>query len=206
MGETPARLVKKLNAIPGYRSQFQAVFGTEATAENIAKAIASFERTIVSGISPFDGWEDSGPEVGDTVKRGFRIYYGKGHCYDYHGDSTLSDQSFHNLGAGMKAANRDVGRENVSHDPNDRGKFKTPGLRCVAMTAPYLHDGSAATLEDAIEFHNQGGEPNPNLDPLIKPLNLTKTEVQEMTTFIEALCGPVPMMEKPELPPNPKGH
>jgi len=202
MGESLEDVIKKLNAIPGYRSQFKAVFGTKVTSDGIANAIAAFERTIVSGMSPYDIAIKSGKPLIGPAGRGEKLFYGKGRCYTCHNGPTFSDQSFHNLGVGMNAKRPDIGREGVTKDPKDRGKFKTPGLRCVALTAPYLHDGSAATLKDVIELINRGGEPNPNLDPLMLPLRLTKQEILDLVAFLEALTGPVPIMEAPELPAN----
>lgn len=114
--------------------------------------------------------------------------------------AVFSDQSFHNLGVGMNSAKPDVGREAVTKDANDRGKFKTPGLRNVANTYPYMHDGQTPTLEAVVEFHNSGGVANPNLDPLIKALGLTDTEKKDLVTFLRALTGPEPMVSAPKLP------
>ncbi len=114
----------------------------------------------------------------------------------------FSDQWFHNLGVGMDAAKPDIGREEVTKDPRDRGKFKTPGLRNVAVTHPYLHDGSEKTLMDVIELYNKGGVENANLDPMMLPLNLTKQEKEDLVAFLEALTGPYPIMEAPPLPPD----
>jgi len=201
MGETLENVVRKLNTVPGYKKQFEEVFETEVTADGIAKAIAAFERTIVSGPSPYDRYV-----AGDTkamsaaAVRGIEIFNGKGRCTACHNDPVLSDQSFHNLGVGAKAANPDIGREAVTKDPADRGKFKTPGLRNVALTYPYMHDGRTQTLEALVEFLDRGGVPNPNLDPLIKPLNLTAEERKDLVAFLKALTGPEPMVAPPNLP------
>jgi len=204
MGETLENVVRKLNAIPWYREQFQVVFGTDVTSDGIAKAIASFERTVVSGPSPYDRY--LGGETGAmsaSAVRGMKIFNGKGHCTPCHSGPAFSDQSFHNLGVGMDAKEPDLGRENFTKSPADRGKFKTPGLRNVALTYPYLHTGTEKTLLDVVEFYNRGGVANPNLDPLVLPLRLTKQEKQDLVAFLEALTGTLPAIETPVLPPEP---
>ena len=203
MGETLENVVRKLNAIPGYRSQFQAVFDDDVTADGIAKAIASFERTIITGPSPFDlylaGDDDA---IGKPAQDGYDIFNGKAHCMACHSGPTLSDQGFHNLGVGMKKANPDIGREAVTKAAKDRGRFKTPGLRNVAQTAPYMHDGSEPTLMDVVNFYDRGGAPNKNLDPLLVPLDLTPSEKKALVAFLESLTGPAPKVKVPKLPPD----
>jgi cytochrome c peroxidase len=201
MGETLENVVRKLNAIPGYMREFQDVFQSEVTIDGIAKAIAAFERTIVSGPSPYDRFvEGDKKALSAEALRGMEIFNGKGTCVACHNGPLFSDQSFHNLGIGMNAAKPDVGREAVTKDPKDRGKFKTPGLRNVANTYPYMHDGQTPTLEAVIELHNKGGIPNPNLDPVIKPLGLTETEKKDLVAFLKALTGPEPVVNAPKLP------
>jgi cytochrome c peroxidase len=203
MGETLENVVKKLNAIPGYKEQFQTVFGTDVDLDGISKALASFERTIVSGPSPYDKYIAGDPKaMSESAIRGFEIFKGKGHCMPCHSGPMFSDQSFHNLGVGMDAPNPDLGREAITKDPRDRGKFKTPGLRNVAVTNPYLHNGSEKTLMDVVELYDRGGVQNPNLDPMMFPLRLTKTETEDLVAFMEALTGPYPVLEAPALPPD----
>jgi len=132
--------------------------------------------------------------------RGLALFKGKGNCIACHSGPVFSDQSFHNLGLGMDVANPDVGRETVTKDPADRGKFKTPGLRNVAQTYPYMHDGKTRTLADVVKFLNAGGGPNPNLDPQIKPLGLTAAEQRDLVAFLESLTGPAPDVKAPKLP------
>jgi len=203
MGETLENVVRKLNAIPGYKEEFQAVFGTDVNTDGIAKAIAAFERTIVSGPSPYDKYMAGDKKaMSEAAIRGLEIFNGKGHCSPCHSGPMFSDQWFHNLGIGMDAAKPDIGREEVTKDPRDHGKFKTPGLRNVAATHPYLHDGSEKTLMDVVELYNKGGVQNKNLDPMVLPLNLTKKEKADLVAFLEALTGPYPIMEAPPLPPD----
>ncbi len=201
MGETLENVIAKLNAIPGYKAQFQAVFGTDVTADGIAKAIASFERTVVSGPSPYDRWLAGEHEaMSPEAVRGMKLFNGKGHCLPCHSGPAFSDQSFHNLGVGMAKPNPDLGREEHTKKAADRGRFKTPGLRNVALTGPWLHDGSAKTLMEVIDLYDRGGEKNPDLDPLVFPLHLTDAEKKELVAFMEALTGTLPDIKPPALP------
>ena len=206
MGETLDNVVRKLNAIPGYQQQFQAVFGTDVTTDGIAKAIAAFERTIVSGPSPYDRYvagEESA--LSAAAVRGLHVFNGKGHCTPCHSGPEFSDQEFHNLGVGMDQAKPDLGRYDHTQKLADRGRFKVPTLRNIAETAPYLHDGSAKTLMDVIDVYNRGGVPNPNLDPLVMPLKLTQSEKADLVAFLEALTGPTPKVDVPKFPDGPDG-
>jgi len=201
MGDTLENVIRKLQAIPGYRDQFRAVFGTDLTSDGIAKAIAAFERTVVSGPSPYDRYL-AGDEaaLSPAAARGLGLFEGKGRCWLCHSGPMLSNQSFHNLGVGMDGPQPDRGREGVTKDPADRGAFKTPSLRNVALTWPYFHDGSARTLDDVIEVYDEGGVGNPNLDPRVRPLNLTEAERKDLRAFLEALTGTLPKVAVPTLP------
>ncbi len=204
MGETLENVVKKLQAIPGYRAQFKEVFGGDVTADGIAKAIAAFERTVVSGPSPYDRYlAGERTAMSPAAIHGMNLFAGKGHCTACHSGPTFSDQSFHNLGVGMDRPNPDLGREAHTKNPYDRGKFKTPGLRDAALTYPYLHDGSAKTLMEVVELYDRGGVPNSNLDPLVFPLHLTHQEKLDLVAFMEALTGTLPNIPPPALPPSP---
>jgi len=201
MGETMPNVIRKLETVPSYRKQFQAVFGTGVTADGIAKAIAAFERTIVSGPGPFDRYLAGDKKaMSPAALRGAKLFEGKGRCAACHSGPVFSDQGFHNLGVGAKAATPDVGREAVTKSPADRGKFKTPGLRNVARTYPYMHDGKTKTLADVVDYLDRGGTPNPNLDPLVRPLNLTAKEKRDLLAFLDALTGPEPVVAPPNLP------
>ena len=204
MGETLENVVRKLNAIPGYKAQFQTVFGTDVTADGIGKAIASFERTVVSGPSPYDRWlAGERDAMTPAAVRGMKLFQGKGHCSPCHSGPAFSDQSFHNLGVGMNKPNPDLGREAHTKNAKDRGRFKTPGLRNVALTFPYLHDGSAKTLAEVVDLYIRGGERNTDLDPLVFPLQLTKAEARDLVVFMEALSGTLPDIKPPALPEGP---
>lgn len=205
MGETLEHVVQKLNAIPGYRQQFQEVFGTDVTTDGIAKAIATFERTIISTPAPYDRYVTGEKSaMGRSAIRGMGIFNGRGHCTACHSGPTFSDQSFHNIGVGMGRPNPDLGRYTVTHAKKDWGAFKTPTLRNVAVTYPYLHDGSEESLLDVVRFYDRGGIPNKNLDPLMMPLKLTAREQQDLVAFLEALTGQYPVMAAPPLPPGPE--
>jgi cytochrome c peroxidase len=201
MGETLENVVQKLNAIPGYKQQFRAVFHTDATSDGIAKAIASFERTVISGPSPYDRYlKGEKKAMTPAAVRGMALFSGKARCIECHRGPTFSDQSFHNLGVGMDQPNPDTGRYDVTHQERDWGRFKTPMLRNVALTYPYLHNGSAAKLTDVVELIDRGGIPNKNLDPLMKPLNLTEAEKTDLIAFMDALTGTLPKIGEPALP------
>ena len=204
MGETLDNVVRKLNAIPGYQQQFQTVFGTNVTSDGIAKAIAAFERSIVSAPSSYDRYvSGDGSAMNAAAVRGLRLFNGKGHCTPCHSGPEFSDQEFHNLGVGMDKAKPDLGRYDHTKNPGDRGRFKVPTLRNIAQTPPYLHDGSAKTLLDVIDVYNRGGVPNPNLDPLVLPLRLTQGEKTDLVAFLEALTGPTPKIDVPMFPEGP---
>lgn len=201
MGETLENVVRKLNAIPGYRTQFQTVFGTDVTADGIAKAIAAFERTVVTGPSPYDRHlAGDAAALSPAARRGLEVFTGKARCARCHNGHILSDQSFHNLGVGMSRPNQDLGRFAVTQNTIDRGRFKTPMLRNVALTYPYFHDGSANTLADVVEFYDRGIPSS--ADRTVRPLGLTDEEQADLVAFLESLTGTLPKVVKPALPPD----
>ena len=201
MGSTLDDVVRKLGAIEGYRAQFQAVFGAGVTTDGIAKAIAAFERTVLSGPSPHDRYvAGDRSAMPPSAVRGLRLFNGKARCRTCHGGPMLSDQGFHNIGVGMDRAEPDIGREAVTKDPKDRGRFKTPSLRNLALTWPYMHDGSVRSLADVVEFYDAGGVRNPTLDIFIMPLELTDDEQKDLVAFLEALTGSLPTIDRPVLP------
>jgi cytochrome c peroxidase len=140
--------------------------------------------------------------MSEAAQRGMDIFNGKGHCTLCHSGPAFSDQSFRNIGVGMDKEKPDVGRSAVTKDERDWGRFKTPGLRNVAKTPPYLHDGSEATLMDVVNYYNRGGIPNRNLDPAMLPLHLTAAEKEDLVAFLEALTGDFPVMGPPSFPEN----
>jgi cytochrome c peroxidase len=203
-------LIATLNTIPGYRQQFLAVFGSEEiTEENVGKAIATFERVMQSGNSAWDQYVAGDREaVSEAAIRGHELHMGKAGCSQCHVGVNFTDAPFglyHNIGVGMDAEEPDLGRFVVTGEEADKGAFKTPTLRDVVLTAPYMHDGSQETLEEVIFFYIQGGHPNDWLDPKISPLDLSDEEVADLLAFLETLTGEVPEWSKraPALPPSP---
>ncbi|NLH99310.1 MAG: cytochrome-c peroxidase [Chthonomonadales bacterium] len=203
MAMTMVEALDRIKAIPGYVEAFRRIFGTEPTEEGVAKAIAAFERTVISTDSPYDRYvRGNRSAMSPSAVRGMNLFNGKAHCTPCHSGPNFSDGDFHNLGVGYAAGRyADKGRFDVTKNPADLGKFKTPGLRSIALTAPYLHDGSERTLADVIEFYDRGGNPNPNLDPLMLPLHLTAQEKADLVAFLEALTGEPVKITPPTLPP-----
>ncbi len=200
---SPAELESRLSRIAGYREQFQQAFGTDVTAENVAKALAAFERTILSGDAPYDRYKAGEADaLSEPALRGMKLFSNKAHCSACHSGANFSDGAFHNLGMGVKNPNFDVGREKISGLLGDRGSFKTPLLRDIARTAPYMHDGSLPTLEAVIDHYDKGGVPNPQLDEEIYPLKLTAQEKRDLLAFLrEGLTGSAyPFASAPKLP------
>lgn len=196
-------VVEKLNQIDGYRQQFQSVFGTDVTAEGVAQAIAAYERTVLSGDAPYDRFKAGDQSaLTDAAQRGMTLFTGKAHCSACHVGSNFTDNAFHNVGVGMNAAEPDQGRFAVSGLAGDTGSFKTPTLREVARTGPYMHDGSMRTLEEVIDHYDKGGTANPYLDEEIYKLNLTDQEKADLITFlVEGLSSEsYPMDMAPDLP------
>ena len=201
MGHDLKAVVAKLKGIPGYRKRFDNAFGTDVTSEGIAKAIASFERTLLSGDSPFDRYEaGTMSALSPAGRRGLEISRTKAKCTSCHVGVNFSDEEFHNIGVGMEKPNPDLGRFAVTKKDADRGAFKTPTLRDVALSAPYMHDGSLKTLEAVIDYYNRGGTKNPWLDQEIRPLSLTAQEKQDLLAFLKALTGAPIVVHVPPLP------
>ncbi|HEX5036425.1 MAG TPA: cytochrome c peroxidase [bacterium] len=189
--------------IPGYAAYFKKAFGDETiTKERVSQAIASFERTILSGNSRYDRWTFGDKmAMNESEVRGRDLFFGKANCTRCHAGPNFSDSQFHNLGVGQKKPKPDQGRFAVTKAKEDRGAFKTPTVRDITRTAPYMHDGSEATLEAVVEFYNRGGEKNPNLAVQMEPLNLNDQEKADLVAFMKALDGnPYPLVPVPELP------
>lgn len=199
LGDVEARL----NKIEGYSKQFQAVFGSDVTSSAIAKAIASYERTILSGDAPYDRFKAGDQSaMSPAAQRGMKLFFGKAHCSACHTGPNFTDNGFHNIGVSIKAKKPDEGRTVVSKLVEDRGSFKTPTLREIARTAPYMHDGSMKTLEEVVEHYVKGGVANDQLDEEIYPLKLSKEEKADLITFLkEGLSSKsYPMHRPPKLP------
>jgi cytochrome c peroxidase len=206
MGMTHELVVERIRGIPGYREQFRQVFGTgEITIDQIGKAIASYERTLLSGDSPFDRFQAGDRSaLTEQEQQGLALFMGKARCAQCHTGPNFTDERFHNLGVGMDRPEPDLGRYDVTKREEDRGAFRTPTLRDVALSAPYFHDGSAATLLDVVEHYDRGGTPNPSLSPLMRPLRLTRAEKEALAAFMHSLTGQMPLeVLAPPLPEGP---
>jgi cytochrome c peroxidase len=204
MANTLENMVATLQGIPGYAPLFEIAFGDPAISpERVAQAIASFERTVISGNSRWDRFMGGDPDaLTEQEQRGWELFGGVAQCTLCHAGQTFSDSDFHNIGVGMAADLPDLGRFAVTGVDSDRGAFKTPPLRDIGKTAPYMHDGSQATLQEVVEFYNRGGEENPWLDERMRPLELTDQEMADVVAFMEALDGewPNPVAEPDALP------
>jgi cytochrome c peroxidase len=191
-------IVAKINGLQGYRSQFQKVFGGEATAENIMQALSAFERTIISGDTAWDRWQAGEQSAAsDAAKRGFDVFK-EAKCNNCHDGVLLTDQQFHNVGIGMDAPEPDKGRFNATKKDEDTGAFMTPTLRDVARSAPYFHDGSAATLEDAVDLMLGGGKPNQYLDKKnLEKRSITPDQRRDLLEFLRSLNVDCRLSEPP---------
>ena len=158
-------LIERLQADKVYHQLFQEAFHAGPTLDNLLMAIAAYERTLLSGSTAFDRYEWNGEKtaLSNSAIRGIALFRGKARCSTCHIGTNFTDEKFHNLGAGEGTGRTDPGRAAVTKKPEDFGKFKTPTLRNIALTAPYMHDGSLPTLEEVIAFYDRGGRPNPNL-------------------------------------------
>ena len=193
-------LIERLSAIPGYVDAFDGAFGKgEITRRKIELALATFERSIVSGEAPFDRWIKGGETAIDaSAKRGFDLFVGKAHCVSCHSGWAFTDASFHDIGT---ASNGDIGRGNLfPTSVKLRYAFKTPTLRDVARRAPYMHDGSIKTLEAVIDLYDRGGIERPSRSELIFPLGLSKDEKADLIAFLHTLNGASEQAPVPTLP------
>ena len=227
---SPGYLINKIKAIPDYKGLFEKVYGKGPNMESISESLAAYQRSLVSGNSPFDQWYYGGRSnaISNKAKEGFEIFTGKGTCITCHTIkkeyALFTDEKLHNTGIGYEASMfkepptkkiilapgveidvdtssyadkkfdahivpNDLGLYAITQDPNDRWKFRTPSLRNVAITAPYMHNGSLSTLKDVVEFYNKGGIKNEVLSPLMFPLNLSESEVESVVEFLKTLTG-----------------
>jgi len=195
-------MVSSLAKIAAYKPDFQKAFGSEeVTADRVAKAIASFERTVLSGNSAFDHFQAGDTNaISESAQRGFAVFVSKGNCAQCHPLPNFTDEQYHNLGVGMDKPNPDLGRYKVTKNEKDKGAFKTPTLRDLVNTEPYLHDGSGNTVEAVVELVDRGGLRNPNLDLKMKPLRLTKKEQADLVEFLKSLTGEPVTVQEPVLP------
>lgn len=183
---------------PNYRLQFSKAFGQPPSPESIVAAVAAFERTLVTGNSRFERFVFNKDEraLAPLEKYGLDVFTNKGHCVSCHAifapkistSPLFTDFGFHNIGIGFTGDGfRDPGRGAVTFAEKDYGAFRTPSLRNVALTGPYMHDGSLGTLDEVIEFYDAGGQPNPNQSPILQPLGLTDQEKHGLVAFLHTL-------------------
>ncbi len=196
-------MVAKIGKLKDYQAAFDKAFGPgPITADKVEKSIASFERTLISGNSPFDRYQFGGDKtaLSDSAVRGLAIFRDKqkGNCVTCHTIddkfALFTDGKFHNIGVGIDANGelKDLGRYEQTHAEADRGAFRTPTLRNIAKTAPYMHDGSVKTLKDVVDFYVGGGTSNPHLDKEIKELKLKGPERADLVAFLESLTCEMP--------------
>jgi cytochrome c peroxidase len=199
----PEVTIPRLNGIKGYRTAFEQVFpGEGLTRETVAKAIAAFERTIISNDSPFDRWVRGDQKaMSEEQVRGFGVFVGKGNCASCHAAPNFTDNGFHNIGLKSFAdPKHHPGR--FKHRPVKLmdGAFRTPTLKDIALRAPHFHDGSASTLLDVVEHYDRGGEVKANLSPNMRPLQLSRQEKDDLVQFLQALTSPQKPYVYPVLP------
>lgn len=234
MGNSHAAAVSTLKGIPAYALQFEKVFPKDGiTIDTVGKAIASFERALVTGPSQYD-WQEAWQKyasldaedlqdirddaetnaqyevvkavveanpMSDSAVRGMKLFFSKeSGCSNCHVGANLADEQYHNLGIGMAAKEPDLGRYTQTKVDKDRGAFKTPTIRNVALSAPYMHDGSVATLEDVVEHYVRGGDKNKWLSDKIVPLQLTASQKVDLVEFMRACTGTFPHVSSSRLP------
>ncbi len=202
MAETIENVVKKIRRVKGYQQQFRAVFGTDVNMQGIAEAIAAYERTVISTNSTFDKYVSGDARaMNEAAVRGMALFKGKARCILCHNGPNFTDNEFHNLGVPQVGPRKeDLGRYDVTLVEHDKEAFKTPTLRSIAETAPYMHDGVFKTLEEVVDFLDQGGGHNPTLSLLVKPLGLSPHDKADLIAFLKALTGEPIKFEMPKLP------
>ncbi|WP_153559202.1 cytochrome-c peroxidase [Roseimaritima sediminicola] len=237
MGNNHDACVECLEGIPGYKKQFETIFEDGVTILNVGKALATFERAIVTGPAPYDYYlplqrfreiyaddlpyldeiREEDPEfvkeyedlveafkqnsMSESAINGMKLFFGKANCATCHAGANFTDEQYHNLGVGMDAQQPDLGRYEITKAEADKGAFKTPTLRNVASSPPYMHDGSQQTLEEVMHWYNKGGHPNPWLSDKMKKLNLTDSELADVVAFMkEGLTGSFPEVQTGRLP------
>jgi cytochrome c peroxidase len=193
-------LIERLSALPGYRTAFDTVFGKgDVTRQKIEQSLATFERTIVSGDAPFDRWAlGNEAAISAAAKRGFALFNGKANCAVCHTGWAFTDAAFHDIGV---AKDDDLGRGRLfPSSVKLQHAFKTPTLRDVARRAPYMHDGSVASLAEVIDLYDRGGIERPSRDNDIRPLNLQSREKADLIAFLNTLSDTPKLYPLPNLP------
>lgn len=221
---------ERLRQIPEYVRRFNDVFGSDAPSfDDALRAVAAFEATITSRNVPFDNYLNGDTAaLSESALRGVQLVSSKGRCLQCHGGPLFTDSSFHNIGVPMnpefeadplrqiafryeqrikgvpeeiyRTVDRDLGLFYTTKQDEDKGKFRTPSLREVGQTGPYMHNGMLTTLTEVVEFYNRGGGDDPNKSPLMRPLNLSGQEITDIVAFLDSLTGDPIIIERPELP------
>jgi cytochrome c peroxidase len=193
-----ATAVSRLQQVQGYVAAFAKAFPKEGLTEyTVLKAVATFERTLVTGDTPFDRWvRGDAHAMSAQAKRGFALFTGKARCAECHSGWNFTDDEFHDIGL----ATADKGRQQVSGAAADAHAFKTPGLREIAARAPFMHHGEVATLEAVLVHYIGGGEKRPSLSPLMQPLRLQGQDIQDLLAFLRSLSSPQATLAMPNLP------
>jgi len=200
IGADPAKASAVIAAIPGYQSQFEGVFSAAPNPDNIAKALAAFLRSLNSGEAPWDRYA-----AGDTTAvtadaaAGYQLFTGKAGCAACHRPPLFTDSQFHNIGLEAGKPQPDPGRFAVTKDPADMSAFKTPTLRSVAISGPYFHDGSAASLEQAVRYMAAGGNPAAAKSGLLVDRKLSDKEISQIIAFLNSLTSEE-VFTAPQLP------
>ncbi|MGA2129684.1 MAG: cytochrome c peroxidase [Xanthobacteraceae bacterium] len=204
MNQAMPALVGKLSDIPGYRRMFREAFGSdEINRTTIARALATFERTLVSNKAPFDRWIDGDETaIGDAAKRGFRVFNEKANCAACHSGWRFADDGFHDVGL----RSEDIGRAaEVPNEPTLKYAFKTPTLRNIDLRAPYMHDGSVDTLREVVKHYDTGFVERPSLSPEVRRLGLTEREIDDLVAFMHTLTSHDDDIAVPVLPTKEEG-
>lgn len=191
--ELPLALAR-LSESQDYLASFQSAFSAAPDEQNLARALSAFVARLTLGDSPIDRFRIDSDFAALTreERSGLWFYESRGQCWRCHSGSNFSDEEFHNTGVGAKDGIAEPGRAAITLDESDRGRFKTPTLRGVALTAPYMHDGSLATLEDVVAFYRRGANPNAHLAPEIAPIEMTDADAQNLVAFLQALSRSSP--------------
>lgn len=195
-------LVRKLKSIRGYAPLFEKGYpGESISTETVGKALASFERTVVSTEAPFDRWRKGDKAaLSVSAQRGFDLFQNKASCAKCHQDFNFTDNGFHNIGVKSLSDKEDEGRFAHRKVKILKGAFKTPTLRDIELTAPYMHNGIYKTLEEVVDHYDRGGDNKSNLSPNIQPLGLSDQEKKDLVAFMKALTGTQMRVEIPQLP------
>ncbi|MGJ7922024.1 cytochrome-c peroxidase [Neobacillus sp. LXY-4] len=201
MNQKLVELIPELKGIEGYDALFKAAFSEGITEQNIAKALAAFQRQIVVKDTRYDQFLNGDTEaLSQQELRGLNLFTGKAFCVTCHNGPNLSDNKFYNIGTKTE----DEGRYTITKIEGDLGRFRTPSLYGITHTAPYMHNGSIATLEEVIEFYDRGGDGHPNtsffMKQFMKPVGLSSEEKADLLAFLKTLGGNPPIYTAPELP------